>query len=279
MKQKNELNHNSDISQYLTIDSAEQANLRKLVADLIVSDDLNRPPIIDTLIGIVEKACPQSLKCPVFCDYAAVIIDSFMDYLLRVKSSCESELYHFFNWINHFPITPGTPFYPSFIRHISPEIESDPRVLENLNQLQLLYVFTEIKDWDNAYSLYEEIAKQVDRSILPLWVLLHICHVRILRHNNELKPFLNLELMLITESYSIDGSDSSLYFLIRWIIATKWQKQTILKKILLNKLYAKLGEQKSLNNAIVMFELFSLGDSLVPYAEKLNLQKKLIKFP
>ncbi|MDD2227922.1 MAG: GGDEF domain-containing protein [Candidatus Cloacimonetes bacterium] len=271
--------HSFEIAGFTSIAIETREEIRNLVGALLSSDDKSRPAVADDIMELVGKHCSFKPKDPDLCEFSGLIIDFLLSYFLKVKSSHESELYHFLGLLNHSPITSDSPYYQTLVNNLQPIIEEYPDTLKVYDRLQLMYVFTENNDIENAKALLRELEQVVSRKQAQLWVLLHLGKARILRQDNQLQELLRMRMLMIVESYEVDGSDSAINFILRWIIVNNWQKQSLMKKALLMRIYERVRDQKSLNSAVALYELFSLEDRLVPPSEKLGYQKKLIKFP
>lgn len=273
------MNHSFEIAGFTSIDPLNRIALKKHIIDLINSPEEDRPEIIDNIIQMVGSDCESSTLHPLHSEYTGLIIDHLLNFFLEVRCSHESEFYHFLNLMNHVPITSESPFYPPMLKALQPILDKEPDMLKLFNRLQVLYIFTENRDYENARILMDELEPLVDKRYLKLWILLQLCKARLLRYQNNFAELMRMHLKLILEAYCIDGSDCALNLILRWILATNWQKQGVMKKALLMRIHDRIGEQKSLNGAIVLFELFSMEDRLVPSSEKTSYQKRLIKFP
>lgn len=276
---KNEVTHSFEIAGFTAIEPEHRAYLKKQISSLIMADDAERDEIATAVAHYVEDKCSFTQNNSMHCESSSLIIDFLLSYLLEVKNSHESEYYHFLTLLNHVPITQESPYYQSLIKGLQTGDTVNSCLLNLFDRLQLLYIFTENQDFENTRKLLEELEDKIDKRNLQLWSLYKLCHAKLLRHDNAATYLLQMQLSLIVEAYHVDGSDSAIYFILRWIIAINWQKHSILKKALLMRIYDKIKEQKSLNCAMVLFELFGMEDRLVPSAEKLGYQKKLIKFP
>lgn len=244
-----------------------------------MADDTQRPLIAQQIADDIGKYCDYSIHNHLHCEYSSLIIDCLLSYLLEVKNSHESEYYHFLCLLNHVPVTRESPYYQVLVKGLQSEDGNSNNLFEQFDRLQLLYILTENKDFNNATVLYEEVQSTVSRTQLQLWSLLKLCQAKILRHRDSMIELLQMQLSLTVEAYHIDGPDSAINFVIRWIMGINWQKQGLIKKALLMRILDKINEQKNLNCAMVLYELYKMEDRLVPSAEKLMYQKKLIKFP
>jgi len=279
MTPKSDVNHSFEIAGFTSIEPGSRVALKKLIADLIAGNEEDSAGIVEAIVQMVGSACDYSTQHPLHCEYSGLIIDYLLNYFLVVRNSHESEFYHFLNLMNHVPITVDSPFYHPMLKTLRPIIDKDPGLLELFNRLQMLYIFTENRDYENANLLMEELEPLVNKDHLQYWVLFQICKARMLRYQNNFAELMRMHLWMILEAYNVDGSDCALNLILRWILATNWQKLGVIKKALLMRIHDRIGEQKSLNGAIVLYELFSMEDRLVPSSEKTSYQKRLIKFP
>ncbi|PKN72439.1 MAG: GGDEF domain-containing protein [Candidatus Cloacimonetes bacterium HGW-Cloacimonetes-3] len=268
-----------EIAGFTSIDISVREEIKSLIGKLIAVDDVSRPDVAGSILQIVENHCAFDNNDPLLCEFSGLIIDYMLSYFLSVKSSHESVLYHFLGLINHSLVTAESPYYHTLQENLKPVIAEFPQAMELYDRLQLLYIFTENHDFDSARTLINELESVVTRQQAQLWVLFHLAKARVLRHENKIKELMRMRLLMIVETYEVDSSDSAINFLLRWIIVINWQRHTVMKKALLMRVYGRISDQKSLNCAFVLYELFTFEDRLVPSAEKLGYQKKLIKFP
>ena len=268
-----------DISLFTSIEREMRSKLKKLTGDFIVADDSTRLEIEEQIIEIVDSACSGNWENPLYCEYASLIMQYLLDYFLQIRTTHESELYHFLNFLSHFPITKDSPYYAIIAKNAKEKPEKEQEYIDLFNQLQLLYILTENGDYANADELISILEPKVDINNLGLWILAQLSKAGILRHQNQLKELLRTHLNLIVETYNRDSSDCAINFIIRWLISIVWHKQSIIKKTLLLRMYDYLAEQKSLNSAMVLYELFTLEDRLVSSMEKIEYQRVLIKYP
>ena len=271
--------HSIEIAGFTSIDPKIREELRVLVGKLIIADDKTRLTVVDSILKLADKLCSFQAKDSASCEFSGLIIDFMLSYFLKVRCSHESELFHFLGLLNHTPITLDSPYYQKLVNNLCPSMEACPDTMKVFDRLQLLYIFTANGDFDNAKVLFEELEPLVSRKDTHLWVFYHLSKARILQHDNQLRELMRMRMLKIVEVYDVDGTDSAINFILRWIMAINWHKQSLMKKALLMRIYERVNDQKSLNTAIVLYELFALEDRLVPPAEKLGYQKKLIKFP
>lgn len=271
--------HSFEIAGFTSIELSIREEIKSLIEKLLAVDDVSRPEVADSILRIVGNHCSFENNDPLLCEFSGLIIDYLLSYFLSVKSSHESELYHFLGLLNHSPITSESPYYRSLLENLKPVITDYPQAIELYDRLQLLYIFTENQDFDSARTLITEVEQVVTRQQAQLWVLFHLAKARVLRNENKIEELMRMRLLMIVETYEVDSCDSAINFLLRWIIVLNWQRHAVMKKALLMRVYERISDQKSLNLAVVLYELFALEDRLVPPSEKLGYQKKLIKFP
>ncbi|HOI01981.1 MAG TPA: GGDEF domain-containing protein, partial [Candidatus Cloacimonas acidaminovorans] len=277
--QKNSQPHIYNISLFTNVEQDTRNKLKKLVHDLILANEDSRLLIIEKIADIVIPACSGNLDNQLFSEFSGLLIEYLLDYFLELKSTQESEFYHFLSFLSHCPVTEDSPYYPYVQKIMNDHKESEPELMNIFNRLQLLYLLTENGDFGNAEELLEELEPVEENKHLELWALFQLSQTRIYRHQNKPAELLETQLNLILEAYIRDSSDSAINFIIRWLISINWFKQNIIKKTLLLRIKDYLLEQKSLNTAMVLYELFSMEDRLVPSVEKIEYQRILIKYP
>ena len=268
-----------DISLFTSIEQEMRSTLKKLIGDFIIADDSTRLEIEEQVIEIVVSACSENCENPLYCEYVGLIIQYLLDYFLQIRTTHESEFYHFLNFLSHFPITQDSPYYSYIAKSAKEKQEKEQEYIELFNQLQLLYILTENGDYANAAEFLRILEPKVDINNLGLWILIQLSKAGVLRYQNQHRELLRTHLDLIIEIYNRDGSDCAINLIIRWLISIPWHKQGIIKKYLLLRMYDYLEEQKSLNSAMVLYELFTLEDRFVSSAEKIEYQRVLIKYP
>ncbi len=279
MQQPNNQTHIYSISLFTSVEQDLRNKLKEAVHRLSSADIDSRLKIIEKIVDMVISACSGNLDNPLFCEFSGLIIEYLLDFLLLPKPEKESDFYIFLSFLSHFPVTQDSPYYP-YIHKLMNEQQDNGSERENLfNRLQLLYLITENGDFANAEELLEELEPFINSNCLELWSLLQLSKINIFFHQNKPAELLETQLNLILDTFQRDSNDSAVNFIIRWLITTKWHKQNIIKKTLLLRIYNSLAEQKSLNSAMVLYELFSLEERLVPAAEKIEYQRILIKYP
>lgn len=268
-----------EMGSFLSVEPELRATLKGYVSQLLTSDEDGRAEIVESIVQLVGTQCGFSLTHPLYCEFSALIIDQMLGYFLDVKSSHESEFYHFLNLLNHVPITPESPYYQPILRSFKLGISSEVDLLQVFNQLQMLYILTENHDYENAENLFSRLEPLVSKEHLTGWVLMQLCRARLLRYKDDMPELMRMHLGHIMDAYCIDGCDCAINFLLKWIVVLNWQRIPSAKKTLLMQTQAKIGEQKSLNSAMVLYELFSMDEKQVPSSEKITYQRRLIKYP
>lgn len=271
--------HIYDVALFTNVDINTRTKLKQLTNDLITADDETRNQILEKISDIVTSDCADNIDNPLFCEFTGLLIQFLLDYFLQIKTTHESTFYHYLNFLSQLPITTESPYY-AYINKIAqenPDTEKD--FMQSFDQLQLLYLLTDNGDYQNAEELLTQLEPVIDKKQMSFWVLIQLAQIAMFRHHNKPAELLKTYLNLIIEVYNRDSSDSSINFIIRWLISTSWHKQNIIKKTLLLRIYDYISDQKSLNTAMVLYELFTMEDRLVPSAEKIDYQRLLIKYP
>ena len=268
-QQKNSQPHIYNISLFLNVEQDTRNKLKNLVHDLIIADEDSCYLSIEKILDIVIPACSGNIDNPLFSEFSGLLIEYLLDYFLEIKTTQESEFYNFLSFLSHFPVTEDSPYYPYVQKIMNEHKDSEPELMSIFNRLQLLYVLTENGDFENAEELLEEMEFVEENKHLELWALFQLSKTTIFRHQNKPAELLQTQLKLILKAYKSDSRDSAINFIIRWLISINWFKQNIIKKTLLLRIKDFLLEQKSLNTAMVLYELFSLEDRLVPSVEKI----------
>lgn len=276
---KSEHEHGFEIAGFTTLDLQTRSVLKQQIEKLLSAGDEERQVLVDEVVTSVGSACGHSLKNPLYCEYSALIIDYLLSFFLEIRCANECKFFDFLNLLNHVPVTKESPYHQYVLRSLAAYLEEKPDILALFNRLQMLYILTEIKDFDNAALLLQTLEPEVEHNNLNLWVLFQLSRARLMRYADDLDGLMQMHLNFIIEAYHTYGSDCALNFILRWILAMNWYRRSIIKKTLLMRIYDRIGDQKNLNNAMVLYELFSLDDKLVPSSEKLHYQRKLIKFP
>lgn len=279
MTAKSEHDHSFEIAGFITLDTDLKLKLKYLVQALLDSAEAERWQRMEDIVQMVSEACENSWKHPLYKEYAALLIDYLLSYFLEVRSSHESTFIQFLNLLNHLPITLESPLYKPLVQAMTENAVDPQQNMTIFDRLQALYLLTEIKDFANARLMYQEMEPMVPKENLKLWVVLQISRIRLLKHEDNLPEVLRLHLQSIMEAWTTEGCECSINFILRWILSINWQKQLIIKKTLMMRIYERICETKNLTCAMVIYELFSLEDRLVPYPEKISYQKRLIKFP
>jgi diguanylate cyclase (GGDEF)-like protein len=276
---KSEHEHGFEVAGFTSLDPETRLILKTHVSSLFDAGDAEKEEIIGEIVDIVGSACRHSLKNPLYCEFSALIIDYLLSFFLEVRSANQSRFFEFLNLLNHVPVTQESPYYQYVLRALAPFLDEKPDLLNLFNRLQMLYILTEIRDFENAEKLNVNLEQEVDKKQLSLWVMVKLAKARLLRNQDNLDDLLQMHLSFIIEAYQTEGSECALNFILRWILAINWHRRAIIKKTLLMRIHDRIGDQKNLNSAMVLYELFSMEDKLVPSSEKLQYQKKLIRYP
>lgn len=256
-----------------------KTELKKLIRELLNSSEEERAGMILEILKLVKKHCPPGKNDPMFVEITGQIIEELLGYLLSIRSTYETDYDNFLALLNQMPISQQSPFYQMLLTSLKDELDNDPAMIEMLDQLQIMHVMTEIGDMKTAGQMVTELEQKLDKSKLKLWTIYQVCRLPVLDMQCDQEELLGSQLDFITDTYLRNGHDSALTFVIRWIKKNSWGKRQSRKKELLMMLYNVLEEQRTLNSALVLYELFCMEDRLVPYEEKLVYQKKLIKLP
>lgn len=256
-----------------------KAELKMLIRELLNSSEAERAGMILEILNLVKKHCQPNMNDPMFVEISGQIITYLLDYLLSIRSTYESDYNSFLALLNKMPISELSPFYQMLLSSLKEELDDDPTMIEMLNQLQILYVITEIGDMLTAGKMVSELGQKLDKRKLKLWTIYQVCRLQVLDMQHGQEELLRSQLDFITDTYLRNGPDSAITFIIHWIKMNSWGKRQCRKKELLMILYNAMGEKHTLNSALVLYELFCMEDRLVPSAEKLAYQKKLIKLP
>ena len=273
------MNSEYSIGKLCSIDPELRDRIRLLTQELMDGSDDERPGKIDQLLAIMKQNCHLNRKDSRLHIFCGLIMEALLVYLIRIKSTSESGYYKFLTLLNQLPISKESPFYQVLMQELNDEIGSNPDLLEVLNQLQVLYVLADSGDMEGARHLMRELEPKVNKDHYRFWTLLMISSSKILRSEEDFEGLIRSQLSILPEVYLQHGPESAIYFVLRWITNNNWERQGAVKKALLMRLYESFNDKRTLNNSLVLYDLFRMDDRIVPPAEKLIYQKKLIKFP
>ncbi|MGC9362106.1 MAG: GGDEF domain-containing protein, partial [Candidatus Syntrophosphaera sp.] len=257
----------------------QKKQMRELVSSLLDSSGNQREYIISVLLS---QASPERGGEPSLRSLRTLTSNILVQliYVLRAqRNSRLSQYLDFFRFLKHFPLD-GSPeleqaLAQAFGRDPGPT-EEEARLFQ---RLQLLYLLAKLGDFIGTQQPLKALYSEVDLSNPRLYIMHRIALARYLQHRDKRLEFTTLWLNLVSDFYQLDGSDSALYVVLRWITILNWGRETATKKMLLQKFGPGLRHMGNLLSANLVYALFTLENKLVTPAEKMNYARLLFKLP
>lgn len=269
---------NSDIAIMSKLSPDEISKICSLVYDIFERDDRKREEQIEQLIQRVFLQFNKDKVDDNFLASVAVFFNTAFTFLSSQKVTVKSDLYQFFNIINHLPILEHSRFYDQTMEILKPYFEKDADFIKLFDRLQLLYLYSEIAYEDAAQNLAEELFTQIDPNRLFFYVMYQLGRARILDVHGDIRSKIRLLLDMLIRVWNEAGSEATLFLMINWLFTLPWFKSSKYYKVLLTNLYEKLRGEECLNTARVGFELFCLDEKQVPPPIKMRYYQDLIEF-
>ncbi len=257
----------------------QKKQMRELVSSLLESSGNQREYIISVLLAQAEpeKGGEPSLRS--LRTLTSNILVQLIYVLRAERTSRLSQYLEFFRFLKHFPLD-GTP---EMEQCLAQAFGGDPGPTEDnvilFGRLQLLYLLAKMGDFQGIQQPLKALGSEVDLSNPRLYIMHRIALARYLQHRDKRLEFTSLWLNLVSDFYQLDGSESALYMVLRWITILNWGRETATKKMLLLKFGPGLRHMGNLLSANLVYALFTLENKLVTPAEKMNYARLLFRLP
>lgn len=229
-------------------------NLRARLAALLAAPPERRGELIRELLA---QALPEGGKEPspretrLLC---AAIMEQLVGILRAATRSGGGELLRFFRYLDHFPLARAGEAQAalSLVQAEAPGEEG--RKL--FTRLQLFWLLTLLGDAPGSRSLRVELESLVAPDRPRLHAIYQLSLARKLQRRGRRIGFCALWLELICHCHSLDGPDTALYLILRWIRMLNWGRDTAPRARLLQKFGAPLRLRRDLLSATLLGELF-----------------------
>jgi diguanylate cyclase (GGDEF)-like protein len=251
--------------------------IQKMLAELLESGDSNREECLRKLLGVMEDTKEVSGMDKMLRDHSGLFIHKLSLLLAGGKSSHKSPLYDFLILLNHIPIRKGSHWEHLLEKEKFAKTPHPEEFGKLFDELQLIYLLCNVGDMGTATRRVEALAPKPTLATPRLYAIYAIIHAQLLFHAKDYLALCRFWLEVIVGYNQIDGAETALYFVIRWLVMISWPRDPGFKISLLLQMNTALQKQNNLNSAIVLYELFSSEDRHVGPAEKMQFVVRLIK--
>ena len=249
--------------------------LPALVSSLMDAPETSRPYLIGQLVEICGSDRVQDLYSDEYREFWALVLDGMVEHLASIRSATQSSLFYALQLIPKLPLDVRRQKH-ALLQKLWPPIDKvNETNYELFDQVQLLYFLTRLGDFDSAVRVLDQNRDRIDSSEPFSFLLYNICKAYIFHFQNQGSEFACLWLELVLHYYHTDSADTALFIIILWIRALRWLNDSRTKYTLLSKINSAVGKLRNINTAFVLFDIFSLHDSLMPPDEKMKIAKEL----
>ena len=252
-------------------------HLRETLAQILEADPNQRQYLIDMILTLDTQDCGCEPTLRGLRVLTATILEQLIPLLRGRVGAGRGELLEFFKYLDHFPLDPEHETRMA-LNLVYQEDPSDQQ-RELFCRLQLFWLLTLMGDLDSARPLRKELEPLVSLQRPRLYATYLLSLARILQCRNRHLSFSSLWLNLICEMYRLDGPETALYMVLRWIRMLNWGRDTALRKDLLHKFGAKLRLRQDLLSATLLHELFMQENRDASPEEKMGYVKLLRRHP
>lgn len=252
-------------------------HLREMLALLLESDPNQRQYLINMILTLDTQDCGREPTLRGLRVLTATILEQLVPLLRARVGSGRGEMLEFFKYLDHFPLNPEQEMSIAlnFVYKEDPNDQQRKLFL----RLELFWLLTMMGDLDSARHLRKELENQVSLEKPRLYATYMLSVARILQHRKLHLSFSSLWMNLVCEMYRLDGPETALYMILRWIRMLNWGRDTALRKMVLHKFGAKLRQRKDLLSATLLHELFMQENRDASPAEKMQYVKLLRRHP
>lgn len=252
-------------------------HLREMLAQILDSDPNQRQYLINMILTLDTQDSGREPTIRGLRVLTATILEQLIPLLRGRVGTGQGELLEFFKFLDHFPLDPENETRMA----LNLVYKGDPNhpQRELFLRLQLFWLLTLMGDLDSACPLREELENEISLETPRLYATYMISVARILQDREQHLNFSSLWLNLICEMNRLDGPETALYMILRWIRMLNWGRDTALRKTLLHKFGAKLRQRKDLLSATLLHELFMQENRDASPAEKMAYVKLLRRHP
>ena len=252
-------------------------HLREMLALLLESDPNQRQYLINMILTLDTQNCGREPTLRGLRVLTATILEQLVPLLRARVGSGRGEMLEFFKYLDHFPLNPEQEMRAALKLVYKEDPSEEQREL--FLRLELFWLLTIMGDLDSARHLRKELENQVSLQRPRLYATYMISVARILQHRERHLSFSSLWMNLVCEMYRLDGPETALYMILRWIRMLNWGRDTALRKMVLHKFGAKLRDRRDLLSATLLHELFMQENRDASPAEKMQYVMQLRRHP
>ncbi len=242
-------------------------SLREMLALLLDSSGNQREYLINIILA---QAAPEPGREPSLRQVRALCatIQEQLIGILRADQRPGPGVYlNFFKYLDHFPLDPDHEAAAA-LTQIFPDGPGEQE-LELFSRLELFWLLTLMGDFENAAPLRKELEPRVSLARPRLYAIWLLALARVLQRRGRRLRFCSLWLNIICEFYRLDGPETALYLILRWIRMLNWGRDTALRRQVLQKFGARFRDRHDLLSATLLYELFNQEQRQANFGEKM----------
>lgn len=266
-----------EYSQLCTIPEDTCKTVQNMLAELLECGDTGRCRLLDELMEVVDNAAEELGKDNAPRVFSGLFIHKLILLLTGGQSANRSSMSDFLILLNHIPIRPGSHWEKMMDREKKAARPGSENFTDLFDDLQLCYLLSRLGDMVTARNRLSALSSIPSLDMPRLYSMYAIVQAQLLLHESNYRAFCRLWLELVAGYHQIDGAETALYLVIRWLAITHWPRDPCIKTSLLLQLNNSLQKQNTLNSAIVLYELFTSEDRHISPAEKMQCVLRLIK--
>jgi diguanylate cyclase (GGDEF)-like protein len=255
----------------------QRRQMRELLSTLLDSSGNQREYLISVLLSQMEHEEGEEPSLKTMRSLSASILEQLIFLLRGNPGFDESSLLEFCRYLNLFPLDPETHLNSALQNIFGLEEDIGDEHFKLFRRYELLYMLTRMGDFDTARTYLTELAPDVSLDYPRRYIIYQLSLARIYQNKGRRLQFTALWLNLISDVLQLDGSETALYFILRWIGMLNWGRDSAVKKTLLQKFGTYYKHSGNLISATLLYELFSLENRLVSPAEKMHCARLLFR--
>jgi diguanylate cyclase (GGDEF)-like protein len=267
------------LDKFVSLSESQCVQLGQLASGLLYSTQDAARDVIGRLVALAGQGEDPQTRDQAYREASAVVQEQLVNQLAGAQSSHKSQFIEYLSLVNQLPL-PGSSDAEKQLKAILTRDRHYHKDFEaGFNLLAALHLLTGLGVYDAAESLMPRFEARGGLECEKLNLVYQITKARIMQHKGDAGGFMAIWLQMIHRIFQEEGSQVALYLVIRWIRLLNWEKETYLKKNLLERLDEELANQRNLLTATVLYELFILEDKLVSPERKMQYVKRLIGHP
>jgi diguanylate cyclase (GGDEF)-like protein len=253
-------------------------HLREILGTLLDSTGNQREYLVSMLLSQVMPESGDEPSIRSVRALSASLMEQLVLILRADRDGQASRMTDYLSYLHQFPLEPETKFQHVLQIAFGHEGEpSDTQVLM-FKKLELLYLLALMEDYESSRALLDEL-EPLSPDTPHLYLVYQLSLAKVLQQRNKRQRFTALWLNLVSDFYQIDGADTALYLVLRWVRMLKWGRDSALKKQVLNRFGTSWKRADSLISVLLLYELFTLETRLVNPSEKMHIVRLLLKQP